>query len=313
MTTPRELLERLEWYDNHRLELILSCPRKAFYYLFYRGGLDNAVGPGAHFGSCVHEGLAVYYKLTQQGAEDSKRRLAAMRAFARKYTELFPSGCIEKGKPCSKHTEDNGLTILDDYFDRFQELDRYYRVIEPELGAIVKIEPRDGDPPHFQEPFHYVVRMDIVLEHVRTGEWFVLETKTTGSGVDRRLKQLRTERQGTGYCYTLQELAPQRHVAGVIGNVLLVAPDKREAQRDTFHKSRQDLDQWRRQTIEIVQGWRERVGRMLTCSLTEQLGTFYQRTSACTDYGLCSFYDLCWVGPTYQLDRYQPRTWIPLE
>lgn len=310
MTNPiRDILVANEWYDNHKLSMIMACRRKAFFHLLYRGGLADTVGPGAWFGFSIHAGLARYYKDWQPGGSGQlDRRAAAHRAFAKAYKSQFPEGT----KVDNKHRFERGLLLLDAYFDHWSSEDALFKPVEPELGGIVTIRPEPGDPFPF-DPFLFVWRADGIFERVSTGDWLVLETKTTGSGVDRELMRFELRRQTRGYVYGVQQFSPSHPVVGVLANVMLVAAEKMEFKRDYFLYKQSDIASWRAQTISIVQEWRAALGRAVFAPLAEQLDIFYQRTDACTDYGLCCFYDLCKHGAHYGLDQYKENTWIPLE
>src|SRR5215475_14538362 len=116
-------LERLEsffngreWYDYSTLTLVDSCLRKGMYARFGIHGriLENVVGPGANFGSCVHSALAAYTagwgRLTEE-----QRRFMAIRAFAKEYAKYdfaFRMG-RRQGTIPTNHTLARGVTILD--------------------------------------------------------------------------------------------------------------------------------------------------------------------------------------------------------
>jgi len=303
-------LRTVEWYDNHAIGQILSCHRKAYWHLLYRGGLADTVGPGADFGTCIHAGLAVYYS-GWATLPETKRRYGAFQAFERSYERLF----VRPGRQVqNKHTLDNGIDILDEYFDQFLIQDRVWKPIENELAAIYQITPREGDPPGFAVPFWYLIRVDGVWERVSTGEWYVFETKTTGSGVDRELTRLRINRQTTGYAAVLSEFPDGRRIVGVIPNIILVAAGKREAKRDVMHRRQIHFDSWRHQTIHIIEDWRRSQALAAGRSHAEALEVFYQNDQHCTNYGLCTFYDCCDTGRTgLRREETMPlNTWTPL-
>lgn len=306
----KEILSQHEWYDNHKLSLIMDCRRKAFWHLYWRGGLGDKVGPGANFGFAIHAALARYYKDWRPDASQERdRQAAAFRAFSSAYQKLFPDGTkVEK-----KHTHDRGLIILDRYFDHYALEDKMFKPVEPELGGLILVQYDPNVDPLPFEPFFFLFRYDGVFERVATGEWLIFETKTTAGGCDRELKRFELRRQTKGYTWSAQQFEPSHDITGVLANVILIAAEKMEFKRDYFLYTKTDLASWRAQTINIVRDWRTALGSAAFAPLGQQLDIMYQRTDACTNYGLCSFYDLCHRGPFYNLSEFEPNTWIPLE
>jgi len=302
-----DLLASREWYDNHKLSQMLQCPRKAYFNTVYRGGLEAGVGPGAFAGSVVHIGLAAYYKLWGSSEED--RRHAAFRAMSNEHARRFGDGDIFD----KKHRLDNLVDIVDSYFDAFLIEDRGFRPIESEMSAVVTISPQDGDPPDFQTPFMYIIKVDGLWERLSNGDWFVEETKTTSSGAERELVRLAINRQSTGYVYGVRQFPDGDRVKGVLANVLLVAVGKRDFRRDFYYKSEQVLASWRRQTVHLVQRWRDMLTRAKAATDPQEiLDIFTQNDMHCTNYGLCPYHAGCYHGLT-MLDTLDVNTWVPFE
>jgi len=300
-------LASVEWYDNSTLTKILNCPRLAFYSKIYQGGLSSGVGQAALFGSSIHEALSRYYNLHGKQPE-SNRRAEAFRYFARKYESLFTA--IAESDVDAKYTLANGADILDNYFDSFLSEDSQWIPIENELAFVIKIEPEEGDPVDFVEPFYYVCRADGLWERRANGDLFIKETKTTGGGVDRRLLALKMDRQTMGYTYCANRFGP-RKVEGVLADVLLVATKTRQARREVYYRSEKQQRDWRVQTIRIIQAWRTRKASLAASrNLEEGLNVFEQNTDHCTTYGQCGFYKLCYQSP-HLIEGYEQNTWNP--
>lgn len=302
-----EFLRDKEWYDNSRLEQIVTCNRKGYYMNILAGGLKMGVGTGADFGSCLHAGVAAYYMLWGRADQLSRRR-NAFRVFSEVYGRMFPSNVQEALQ--SRHELSQGLLILDNYFDSHLSTDFTLRPVEVELGGTVKIEPREGEQSF--KPFWYVFRMDGLHERVNYGDYFVRELKSTSGGAERRLKALKIDRQSLGYLYCARQF-PGPEIAGVLGDVVLVAARTLDARRDYFIKTKQATEDWRVQTINIVEHWRSLAERAHDKPFNEILNTYTQNTNACLNYGMCHYYDLCDFGVSPStLTPFERNDWNPL-
>lgn len=302
-------LKDKEWYDNHSIDTWLACRRKWFFGNRFEGGLDPGVGAGANFGTCIHEAFGSYYGQTNWlSFSEPARRIMAVRAFDRKYRELFlvpPEN--------NKHLLQNGIDILDQYFNDMLPEDRLYQPIESEIGFMVPIIPLPGDPREFHEggPFYYGGRIDQVMLRLRTQELFVFETKTTGSGVERERLCLILSRQPMGYFWSALQFPQKYPVVGIIPNIVLVATGTRENRRDVYMKNASDAEVWRAQTVRIVMDIRRTVGKSNGLDLYDTLNEFYQTTQECTSYGKCGFHDMCRFGPRNVTTFPPKRTWTP--
>ena len=258
-----EMLTPYEWYDNSALLIDDSCHRK-FYWLREHGerGLENRVGPGAHFGSCMHAALASYYRARIEGSPEQARRIAAMRSFTAKYDKLF----YDQGRVKPAHRLANGLEIVDGYFDHFNAEDEFLTAIELEVGFAILIYP-EGKPAEggsvegesdSEPPFWYLGACDGVFARRSHGDVVVKESKTTGSGVDRELLRLQMDRQIEGYVWAMRQFAvrdmPKVQITGAMVDVILVASQKREFAREFYHVTERKTDAWLQETIEKVRG-----------------------------------------------------------
>ncbi len=304
-------LGTVEWYDNHRLGTMLECMRKAFWHILYqppgetRQGLATRVGNGAGFGSAIHAGKAAYYDGWGKRSEPD-RRIDAYEAFGRVWAKNF-AGVMHE----NKHSEGNGVSILQDFFDRFLLHDIRYKPIDTEMAIVAPIEPHAGES---FDPFYYVCRLDGLWEDLHHGDLLVEETKTTGSGVLREIERLRIARQPTGYVWATREVSGGQRVSGFLANVMLVAATKRDAAREIYTKSNYDLESWRRQTIHIVENWRRLTSYYASSSdpFLVKLDHFLQDDKQCMNYGRCAFYDVCTQGAALAA-TFPVNTWTPFQ
>lgn len=320
-----EFFASRDWFDNSRIKMIRGCKRKAFFQLIgpHGTGLATRVGDGANFGSSVHAALARYYN-TWGKATESQRRLFAARAFADEWQNYFPHERMQK-----KHGLENGLRIIEGYFDAYLAEDELYEPVESELGFAIEIKPLFYENSTFlsandcekdllqHRSFWNVGRIDGIFKRRSTGELYLRETKTTGSQVEKRLAQLKFDHQPIGYVYCVRHLAGEqrRNVLGVMGDVIGVFGEGSKAApyaRDYFHVTQNQAESWRRQLINTVEDWRELIANA-NVSGSLDLDRFYQDTERCFEFGKCAFYEICDHGINDDvLEDYEPATWNPL-
>lgn len=304
----------LQWYDNHRIDYILECKRKAYYHLIGPVGvrLATRVGPAADFGTCFHVGLATYYMLQSSDASRETRLFAALRAFDAEWQKHFANVEVQR-----RYSLVRGVQLFDAYVERYRSEDEYYEVVDSEVGVLVIIKPRGHE--RF-EPFVYTGRLDAVLKRLTQNDRVIKETKTTGSKPSERSDLLRLDRQTRGYFYMARLCDPENKISGVLTDVIRTILTEDEFHRDYFPLNQSDCDAWRAQTINIVEEWRRLKARAiagasdpLSADNELPLNVFYQTTKACFNYGRCEFYKLCTRGITADtLSGFEVDTWHPI-
>jgi hypothetical protein len=211
----------------------------------------------------------------------------AIRALSAKWGEIFPNNVT-----MVSHTESRAIDLFDAYCEHWLPLDSDWKPIDSELGFIVKIAPRPNAPPF--DPFNFLGRVDGLFERVSRGDCYVKELKTTSSGVQRRLKSLKLNRQPIGYVSCLRSRPDGRKIVGHISDVILTATQKMEFDRDVVQVSMARAESWRQQTIQIVMEWRQRLSLLRDGGNPDDV--FWQNTEECFKYGQCPYYDLCDYG-----------------
>ena len=302
-------IENFEWYDNSRLNIIQACKRKAYYTLMFSGGLGSTTGNGATFGTCVHYANEIYYNNWGRYSE-TDRRAMAIQAFVRKHRELFG----EDPQVDTKHTENRGIAILTDYFQRFLAEDPFLRPIDNELRFIITIYPEPGDPDYFTMPFLYLGRCDGLWLRERDSSLWIRELKTTSQQASKELERLTVDRQPTSYFYSIGQfpLPDQTQLKGIICDVIQVAATKFEAARDYIYKTPKQILLWRAHTIRLVEHWREIRDRTDFASKWSVEKEYYQETNECySKYGQCPFYQACRFGEEI-LSSKERNLWNPL-
>lgn len=320
----------LEWYDNSTLSVLDRCYRKGFWKNVFTlpqtplpatapglqdgilfKGISERVGPAALYGTAIHSALDKRYSPSFASLTYEQKRILALRTFTKKYNELIPDPEIVE----NKHSLDRGLDILDLYFDRYEEEDKWFRVVETEVVFINVVRPRPGEEPF--NPFIYIARSDGLIERLQYDDYFILEHKNVVA-VDLELIKLKIGRQGEGYIWSAKEFPTDKPINGMLANILAVRAAEVDPlklfKREYIHKTSYQTEQWRIETIKKVQRW-----RLMLQKATEQpnivaaMLEFDRTTEECTRYGKCSFYDLCIDGPlSIDLEKYSPNTWNPL-
>jgi len=294
------------WIDNSLIGTIRGCKRKAFWHIIgpsadysqplINRGLAITVGSGADFGSAFHAGIARYY--TGWGhADESTRRIWACRAFAQEWGQHFPTERMQ-----SKHRLDNGLDILDQYFDKYLDEDPLFQPVEAEMGFAVPINTPSGI-------VYNVGRIDGIFKRLADGTYWPRETKTTSFDPEKRLAQLKFDNQPVSYTASLRKVLPELHISGFLGDVIQVKTKTTATSfcRNYFTIDEQQCTDWEQQIIFDIEDWYARVERAKEIGLN----AFTQDTTRCFEYGRCSFYDLCDYGLS-ELVKFGLSEWHPL-
>lgn len=305
--------EGREFYDNSFLALT-RCYRKAMFARYGIHGriLENRVGPGADFGTCIHAAIAAY--TAGWGIlNDEQRRFMAIRAFSRYYSEY--DFTIRRGKRTgtipTNHTLARGVNILDAYFDQYATEDPLLRPVASELGFALEIKPRSGERDF--KPFTYVGAVDGIFCRSSDQRILARETKTTSNDAEGRLRQLNFDHQPVGYVTCLREFPECEGIYSFIGDVVLVAAKKFDFARNYFETNERQRESWRSQVINKVENWRSLCQRAKDRPINEQLDIFYQETNDCFSYGKCSYYEVCDWGVTQEsIAEYGYGVWNPL-
>ena len=304
-----------EWYDNHKTEVIQSCHRKGYHHLIGPFGTPLAmrVGDAAKFGSCWHAGLAGYYERHNAQLVYEKRLVRSALRYNQEWQKQF---AIANAQLQNRYKIARGMQQLLLYFDHFRNEDEFFEVIDSEVGFIYLVRPRPAEL--LFKPFIYVGTLDRVLRRQTMRDVVVGETKTCSGDPAMRLKEMRLDRQTQGYFKMLQSMDIDR-VGGVVLDAAQITATKITNDvfcRDFVQLKDLDGEQWRLETIEIVEQWRhlrERA-RLFTGDNQRVLAVFDKRTKECTHYGLCPFYDMCLYGVTADtLAGHSPNLWHPLK
>lgn len=294
----------IDRYDNSRIRNIRDCLRKGFWMLVLDGGYADFVGPGAHFGSCMHAAAAASVQLRNEPFQT--RLIAALQAFGREYEHLAPPDGWDSPRDFA-----NGLSLVKDYLEHWEIDYGLFSPVEPEMAFEYLVEPEEGDPEEFKLPFIFEGRMDELIRINSTGQLALREMKNV-SDPNKELNAMRVARQVKGYVYVANRalaLHTDERINIVLADIVQVAAKKREFKRDYIIVNALDLYHWRRQLILDVLEWRKLIVEYID---TKDIDLFRQSESSCTNYGLCSFHNVCWKG-IGELQGRQKNSWSPVK
>jgi PD-(D/E)XK nuclease superfamily len=294
------------WIDNSLIGVLRGCKRKAFWHVIgpnanydaplINRGLAITVGDGADFGSCFHAGVARYYNTWGQ-VDEPTRRIFASRAFAEEWGQHFPTERIQ-----SKHRLDNGLDILDQYFDKYLDEDPLFQPVEAEMGFAVPLSTALGT-------VYNVGRIDGIFKRLSDSTYWPRETKTCSGDPDKRLAQLKFDNQPVSYVASIRKVLPDLNITGFLGDVIQVKTrtDAKSFCRNYFTIDEQQCRDWEAQLVFDIEDWYTRVDKAKEIGIN----AFTQDTTRCFEYGRCAFYDLCDYGIS-ELDKFNLSEWHPL-
>jgi hypothetical protein len=263
-----------------------ECPTK--HYLSHevtwsRGrGLQSTNREGYFsVGSAVHEGLASYYRGEGEGD-------AIARAVEYLEEEAKVYGGISYDTKLASIQQT--MELLSEYVDHYPLERETFRVVQTEREVEVQLAPGHT----------FTVRIDLVVQDIPTGRFFVLEHKTTSQPQDKFEKQFALNPQITGSVFGARE-AYKYPVTGVIVNAIRKKPV--DFYRFPVLRDDKDIVAWVQDRVDI----REEIAR-------KREKKFWRRNegSPCVDPLTgkeCLFKPLCMYGESEQVfgGMYLPR------
>lgn len=329
--TKKEML-RVDWRNagSHAhvrinyssLDLIQTCMRKALYTLEL-GYRANMEAPATLFGRAIHKALEVWYttpaaqRVTAHNTEDLQyaylgaitqglnpralpltgqcARASAVLAFLETASPLRALGDTDK------RGLENGLRILNSYFDRYKGDN--FEVVSDELGPMCERTASTellttSFLDHLGQRVHVTVELfgtvDMVLRDTQTGLTYICDHKTTSSlGVDF-LNRLKPNWQYCGYTL-LGKSALNLADPLFMVNGLQVAKTKTDFSRQFVNFDTSDFDELvdaiEHQTVRYLRALRE------FQDLRSERAFPMSAPYACTMWGGCEFRDVCIMKP----------------
>jgi len=278
------------------LDLIQTCPRKAYYTLVRK--IRGGTSPALMFGTAVHKALESWYLTPLE------QRIIPTNALDKAKLHLYSSDrpfgpdsevpmynaiheFIMHSDPnvpdSDKRCQLNGIKILVEYFKRYK--DDGLTVVSDSKGPMV--ERRVEFPIHVSPDLKitYFGTVDVILENKQTGVVMVVDHKTTsalGSGFYNRVKP---NHQYTGYVQGAQvDLGLDTNLFMING--LQVAKTKYDFARQVTERTEEDFEELKNAVLMNVR---------LFMTFHES-GIWPQNApQPCTMYGSCKFLKACEV------------------
>lgn len=304
--TPKEMLsitregdKTLVRINSSSLSVIQECPRKAK-YLLDEGWRAQTESPATVFGSAIHKALEVFYGGAVEerilplemdmlmmsfghivAGETENLCLRATRAFVEKAQPL-------KDLPESdKRSIQNGTWILFHYFKSF--IDDPYIVHSDAEGPMIerRIEYTIFDGPKYR--INYFGTIDLIVRHIKTGELYVCDHKTSSMIGSDFYNRLKPNHQYTGYLLGARE-ALGINAAGFLVNCVQVKEKPKTSRGSLPNFPRQITTRDEVDYSEFIQSVSKAVQDYINFGLNEwPLG----HVNACAMYGGCTFLSVC--------------------
>lgn len=295
-----------------------SCPRKFEFQHVYGVGAVGESGYAADVGTALHEAIQAWamVALTEVGDADESREERQARAVdAGLYAlmEWWPwvleaMGIEEKRAAVSQRSLNRALAlyhavISDSWWDAWELVydDEGTPCIEVPFRIDHTSMPTFTDHRGNERYFATQGKIDFVLRHRQTGEFRVVDLKTTNASVQSLDAKWRFSGQGPGYAVVLSQVLglPWRekgltvtYLACVFGNLddLHVAPEPM-----TYTLSPADIEDKLREDY-------DRRSRMLSYG---KMGWWPRRAGACESFGrVCPYFSVCHRRDSKFIDKW---------
>ena len=259
--------------DNSQVSTFRNCPLQ-YKYKYVVGLERQEEGESEHhrnFGKAIHGGLEMLHK---GGTTE-----AMLTAFESLYPEQLDESDLAK-------TQENGLTLLKAYATRYVNDKDKYKFLDVETRIDFQVGGRD-----------FCVKCDAVVENIKYGGIYSLETKTTGKTLaykywDQYNPNHQLDAQTAGVRSKFGECA------GVIVNAISFGYRQRKYkeepagfhyafERAEFNRPDAALKQWEISTVQTLEDIENAIEK----------DRFPANTNACT---FCSFKSICaasWSWP----------------
>lgn len=284
------------------LDVLQTCLRKS-YYLFQRQLVSRNESSATLFGSAIHKALEIWYSGERVLRQKATNECAVMQTFMTGGQAPIHHDCLRcqaiwgflqrsealKQLPDNdKRSQDNGITILNNYFNHYQT--DPFVVLWDEAGPLCerKFEFELLDKPDLHITFFGTIDSIMVNEETKTV--VVCDHKTTSSVGDEFLKRVRPNFQYIGYVLAAQQ-ALNIKTDTFMANGIQVAKTVRNLVRQ-FDKIRPEDFMELREAIE----WRVR--DYIRCEIDE----FFPMSApnACVMWGSCQYRAICEVPLSMQ-------------
>jgi hypothetical protein len=299
------------YIDNSGIELITTCPWKAYAQLILRRTVADPQ-PALIFGGHVHAALDYCYRRIALGMDpDLPNQL----------------GLLEQ------RWQAEGGSTGDDWrsLGMAQEIVRKYH---SEYGLETFDVLMHNGQPFVEQPFAiylgevlgikiiYIGRMDLGIQDGHRK--FIMDHKTTSMLGEGFWMDAAMSEQQRGYCYAFKECTGEEPYGYIINAIATRKPSKTgtsiEFQRKTFMTRFPEgqLDEWKENVLQQIEGFLWTLDRCNRPDTQTVFGNIPRHHKHCINkYGTCHFYRVCEKPPEQRLQvlygpDYKANDWSPL-
>jgi hypothetical protein len=278
------------------LSVINECMRKSEYLLLRKLRAETE-GEALTFGKAIHKALEHWYllppehrQLTEkesdlastlitlplsEPSEPYETALDSINAF------IIEAQSVRWLAPEDKRSLASGVKILKAYFKHYA--DDGLEVYRDESGKpYVERECEFIMHEDAEKVIKFHGTIDIILRNTISGQLFVADHKTTAALGSAFYNRIKPNHQYTGYIWAARECLGI-HTDSFLVNGIQVAKTKSEFARQPTQRNEEDFAELKIAMIDASE-------RMLKAIKT---GIFPMNSGACTNYGQCSFYEIC--------------------
>jgi hypothetical protein len=261
--------------DNTKLRAFRACPRKYFYAYVLHLRTDYA-NKHLEFGVAWH--LAKEYLLTHGTSDDAVH--AAYALFLSHFRKYFtPDDDIALGAKSSG----NALLGLMEYAKTFGAQNNALQVLETEIAGQVLLD----------DNYAYSVKIDAVVRYHDDKLW-CLDHKTASQ--DSRVADAgyAMAAQFMGYTFALRSVYEAEEVRGALVDVSVFRTHDTAHKRLLLPYSNEAIEEWLNSVLYYISNL-----ELEFYALAEErpdaptMRAFPQNDNACTNYGICPYFDLC--------------------
>lgn len=274
--------------DNFALQTFQDCPWK-YNLRIKKGWTPRAKSAPLGFGSCMHEGLAAWYKTGSKAAA-----LAA----------------IEESWPLGMPSEDyrnktKAVSVMLDYTKKYAAegfsvvgapdnpmIEKAFTLDTGMFLSCIKCGPVAGawDMEHGDtcpnceeplEPIEYGGIVDGIVEF--SGKVYILEHKTTSQLGSQYFYQFHPNNQVTGYIWGARGMSGRRVGGAIINAIGVYKASPTKFEREITTRSDSELEEW-------LENIRCSAELLWQC---EREDTWPTHSRMCTMYGRCEFHSVC--------------------
>lgn len=276
-------IRRRESYSGfHFFNLYQNCPRKFFIKYFGRI-IPLFTAPPLIFGGAFHEGKAIFYT-----TKSARKALAFVKKdiIARKNEYEYKDAFETALERCP--------ILLEHWIDKHGESDlSTYKILEVEKEIILKVPGTEG--------FVITMRPDAVVQHRKSKEIYIMETKTSSFSVDLTVNGVYLGDQATQYWWGVEEKFGHR-VDAVIPDVAYWNKNAKNESNiacvrgDFVFRTQNDIAEYKRGVANVLNEIAQKASAFKTDSY-EPTDLFPRNTYYCNAYMKpCEYAEICRGG-----------------